>query len=306
MPWEITVAGTLHLDDVTTPHGRRERQIGGSALYFALAAAPLARVHLNGICGQDTEAEVRATLAGLPVDLDGLTVSPNPTFRWHAVHDFQRWVADTVAQEPGCEPEWQPSLSPAAAAAPVLFLGSMPPALQSRVLSQSRARLIGVDSMTCYTGPERASVLSVVTGCDVLFLNRTELTSLVPEAGGWRDAAESLLGRGRLRALVVKAGPAGAALVTRSSVTELAAAPVAIVVDPTGAGDGVAGGFLGRCAAAERTDEGFFPEALEEGLRAAAATISTFGTRGLRELAVSTTASFPSSDRQPSGGRVQP
>ncbi len=118
MPWDLTVAGSVHLDDITTPHGRRERQIGGSALYFALAAAPFARVHLNAICGRDTEAEVRTLLEGLPVDLAGLTVSPRPTFRWHAVHDFDRWVAVTVAEEPGADPEWRPRLSAEAATAP--------------------------------------------------------------------------------------------------------------------------------------------------------------------------------------------
>jgi sugar/nucleoside kinase (ribokinase family) len=290
MPWEITVAGTVHLDDITTPHGRRPRQIGGSALYFALAAAPHAPVHLNAIVGDDVEAELRRTLSGLPVDLGGLAVSGGPTFRWHAVHDFQRWVAETVAEEPGCEPEWRPRLSPEAASAEVLFMGSMRPSLQREILAQSSARLIGVDSMTCFTGPERDAVLDVVSGCDILFLNRFELSSLVPEADGWQAAALSLRGRGRLRALVVKGGPMGAALVTSSStIVEMPTAPVDAVMDPTGAGDAVAGGFLGLCAAAARGDDEFFPEALEEGLSRAAAAIGTFGTDGLRRLAVQTT-----------------
>jgi sugar/nucleoside kinase (ribokinase family) len=290
MPWEITVAGTVHLDDITTPHGRRPRQIGGSALYFALAAAPHARVHLNAIVGDDAEAELRRTLSGLPVDLGGLAVSGGPTFRWHAVHDFQRWVAETVAEEPGCEPEWRPRLSPEAASAEVLFMGSMRPSLQREILAQSSARLIGVDSMTCFTGPERDAVLDVVSGCDILFLNRFELSSLVPEADGWQAAALSLRGRGRLRALVVKGGPMGAALVTSSStIVEMPAAPVDAVMDPTGAGDAVAGGFLGLCAAAQRDDDLFFFAALEEGLVRATATIGTFGTAGLRRLAAEAT-----------------
>jgi sugar/nucleoside kinase (ribokinase family) len=284
MPWEITVAGTVHLDDITTPHGRRPRQIGGSAFYFALAAAPHSRVHLNAIVGGDAQAELRQALNGLPVDLAGLVVSGAPTFRWHAVHDFQRWVAETVAEEPGCEPEWRPRLSPEAACAEVLFLGSMRPSLQREILAQSSARLIGVDSMACFTGPERYAVLDVVSGCDVLFLNRFELSSLVPEAPDWRAAAASLRGRGRLRALVVKGGPEGAALVTSATTLELPAASVDMVLDPTGAGDAVAGGFLGLCAAAGRDDDGFFPAALEEGLSRAAAAIGTFGSEGLRRL----------------------
>src|ERR1039458_7178707 len=225
MPWEITVAGTVHLDDITTPHGRRPRQIGGSALYFALAAAPHAPVHLNAIVGDDAEAELRQTLSGLPVDLGGLAVSGGPTFRWHAVHDFQRWVAETVAEEPGCEPEWRPRLSPEAASAEVLFMGSMRPSLQREILAQSSARLIGVDSMTCFTGPERDAVLDVVSGCDVLFPNRFELSSLVPEAPDWTVAARSLLGTSRLRALVVKGGSAGAVLITSTTTLQQPAAP---------------------------------------------------------------------------------
>ncbi len=162
----------------------------------------------------------------------------------------------------------------------------MRPALQAEVLAQSRARLIGVDSMACYTGPERDAVLEVVGGCDLLFLNRVELLSLVPEASSWRAAAESLVGRGRLRALVVKAGPMGAALVTAGTFVEMPAAAVDPVVDPTGAGDAVAGGFLGCCAAAERDDEAIFGEALETGLGAAAAAVSAFGTAGLLSASI--------------------
>jgi sugar/nucleoside kinase (ribokinase family) len=285
MPWEITVAGTVHMDDITTPHGRRFRQIGGSALYFALAAAPHAPVHLNAIVGDDAEAELRQTLDGLPVDLGGLAVSDGPTFRWHAVHDFQRWIAETVAEEPGCESEWRPRLSPEAARAEVLFLGSMRPSLQREILAQSSARLIGMDSMTCFTGPERDAVLDVVSGCDIVFLNRLELSSLVSEAPDWVAAARSLLGRSRLRVLVVKAGPTGAVLMTSTTTLERPAAPVDVVVDPTGAGDAVAGGFLGFCAAAGRDDDAVFPEALQDGLSRAAVTIGTFGTEGLRRLA---------------------
>jgi len=289
MSWEMTAAGTVHLDDIVTPHGRRARQIGGSSLYCALAAAPHARVHVSTIVGEDAAAELRRTLAGLPVELGGVEVSPGPTFRWHAVHDFERWVAVTVAEEPGCDPEWRPRLTPEAARAPVLFLGSMRPSLQRDILAQSSARLIGVGSMTCFTGPERDSVMEVVTSCDLLFLNRDELTSLFPEAPGWEAAALGLRGRGRLRAVVVKAGPSGAALVTSSGITELPAAPVDEVIDPTGAGDAVAGGFLGLCAAAERDDEEFFAAALEEGLARAAAAVASFGTAGLRRMAVRAT-----------------
>ena len=87
----MAVAGTFHSDDLTTPAGRRD-VLGGSAVYFALAASRFAPVRVNGIVGTDTLSDYRAILDTPGVNLDGMVVSDTPTFRWHAVHDFERWV----------------------------------------------------------------------------------------------------------------------------------------------------------------------------------------------------------------------
>lgn len=289
MAWDIAVAGTVCLDDVTTPRGHVTDQQGGSAVYTSLAASTRARVHLNGVVGADGLASVRAAFDGTGVDLAGLTVVAAPTRRWRAVHDFDRWVASSETSEEGAAATWEARLTPASAAAPVLFLGSMDPRHQIAILEQSRAGLVGADSMTAHMGdPDgRAAVRRVVEASDVLFLNAGELAALLgaPDTA-WLGSARSLVGRGRLRAVVVKHGPLGAALVTATRVVEREADPVDPVVDPTGAGDSLAGGFLGACAAAERADEDFFATALEAGMGAAAASIGAFGIAGLRALAL--------------------
>ena len=283
MAWDIAVAGTVHLDEITTPAGHRTEQLGGSAVYFALAAARFATVHLNGIVGGDRAAAFTALLDDAGVRREGLVVSDRATFRWHARHDFDRWVAvDTISEE-GCDPQWRPRLAEEAAAAEVLFLASMRPSLQREVLAQSRARLIGADSMTDYTGPQRDAVREVVHACDVLFLNQSELASLTgAPITTWRQEAIAMCGVGRLRAVVVKGGPNGASLVTDDGVISRPPARVEQVVDPTGAGDALAGGFLGACAAAERDDVDYFVTALDAGLQCAADAISQFGLAGLQ------------------------
>ena len=283
MSWEIAVAGTVTLDDVTTPHGHRADQQGGSAVYFALAASRYAPVHLAGVVGRDGEPSVRATLAGTDTRTAGLQVVDAATFRWKARHDFERWVTGEESSDEGAYREWRPLLSPAAQAAPVLFVGSMRPDLQVEVMRQSSARLIASDSMTVFIGVRGDEVRAVAEDSDILFLNRSELAALTgDDTEHWRESARSLCGRGRLRAVVVKAGPVGAAVVTARNVIECAAQPVEAVLDPTGAGDSLAGGFLGACARAERADEDFFPEALREGMRCAADAIVAFGTEALR------------------------
>ena len=283
MAWDVGVAGTLCLDDVTTPVGRRSEQLGGSAVYFSLAASRTARVFLCGIVGRDAEALVRGTLAGRDVDLSGLEVSEGPSRRWYAVQDFERWVTASERSEEGASDLWSKRLSLGALAAPVLFVGSMDGHQQRDVLAQGRWRLVGSDSMVRHIERDRAAVLDVALASDILFLNREELGALVcSPAEEFASSAASLLGRGRLRAVVVKAGPLGVACVSAAGIIEREAHPVEPVVDPTGAGDSLAGGFLGACAAAERDDDEFWPVALDAGLRCAADAIAAFGTAALR------------------------
>jgi sugar/nucleoside kinase (ribokinase family) len=281
--WDIAVAGTVTLDDVVTPAGRRASQQGGSAVYFALAASRYAPVRLVGAVGRDGVASVQDTLRGCEVSLDGLVVEGEVTMHWYARHDYERGVTADESTVQGAYECWRPHLPEAVAAAPVLFVGSMRPDLQVEALRQSRARLVGSDSMTVYIGDRGDEVRAVAEESDILFLNRSELaglTGLPPEA--WVESAHSLCGRGRLRAVVVKAGPLGAAVVTAHTLVERAAHAVEAVLDPTGAGDSLAGGFLGACARAERDDDDFFATALDEGLRCAADAVVAFGTEALQ------------------------
>ena len=281
MPWEISGAGTVTFDDLTTPHGHYTELQGGSAVYFSIAAARYTSVHLIGVVGHDGEALARATLTEAGVDLQGLEVADGSTVRWQATQDFATWVTSSEESRPGVYLTWQPKVPAAAAAAPVLFLGSMAPAQQRAIIQQSKARVIGADSMLLFIHAEREAVMEVALAADILFLNRAEFCALTGASEeNWTDAARDLCGRGRLRLVVVKGGPLGAVCVSASGVVERDAHPVT-VLDPTGAGDAFAGGFLGACAAAERDPLDHLEAALEAGLRCAAAAISTFGTSGL-------------------------
>ncbi len=279
MTWDVAVAGTFHSDDLTTPAGRHDA-LGGSAVYFSLAASRYAQVHVNGIVGDDTVGEYRRILDRPSIHLDGMVVSSVPTFRWHAVHDFDRWVTAHESSEPGCDPLWDAILSPQSRSADVLFVGSMAPALQHKVIDQSSADLIGLDSMKEFIETRHDEVAEVLRRIDILFLTGAELAAFT-HSDDWRESAARLCGGGRLRAVVVKHGPGGAACVTADTIVERPAVAVPAVVDPTGAGDALAGGFLGYLALRMETDDGVFAQALAEGLARAAEAIVAFGTAGL-------------------------
>jgi sugar/nucleoside kinase (ribokinase family) len=182
----------------------------------------------------------------------------------------------------GVYSEWHPLVPAPARASEVLFLGSMAPRVQLEVLPQVElARLIAIDTMRDFIATDRSLLLDLVAEADLLFANGAELAELSGHLTDPTAAARSLLGRGRLRAVVVKLGAEGAALVSPTTEQRLAAHPVAEVVDPTGAGDALAGGMVGRLAQLRRCDEAVLVQALSAGMVAAARAISAFGVSGL-------------------------
>ena len=114
---------------------------------------------------------------------------------------------------------------------------------------------------------------------DILFANEDEVRHLVGSADLER-ALEQL--SAKISTLVVTRGEAGAIGIEHGQRIEIPAAPVAKIVDTTGAGDLFAAGFL-----AARCRGHGLERCLHSGALAAAEVISHFGARpeaDLREL----------------------
>jgi sugar/nucleoside kinase (ribokinase family) len=279
--WSITAAGTVGYDDLTTPAGHAEAVPGGSALYFTLAARRLCRVWPVAAAGQDG-AHLVSLLSESGVAPPGIARLPGPSYRWRAVHDPAEQVPSFEEQSFGVYSHWRPEVPGPARASEILFLGSMGPPLQQEVLRQvAPVKLAALDTMREFIAADRSLLLDLVAQVDLLFANGAELAELTGSRSEPAAAAHQLLGTGRLRAVVVKLGPEGAVLVTPSVERLLPAHPVELVVDPTGAGDSLAGGMLGRLAQLRRCDESALLEAMSEGLASAALAISSFGPAGL-------------------------
>ena len=111
---------------------------------------------------------------------------------------------------------------------------------------------------------------------DLLFANEDEALQLT----GAASLGESLaMLAGKVPTLVITRGAAGALAIDRGESVEVPAAPVASVVDTTGAGDLFAAGFL---VARARSHD--LRRCLETGAMAAAEVISHFGARPEADL----------------------
>ena len=280
----ILVVGSVAYDNLETPAGRRDDVLGGAATHFSAAASFFTAVHLVGVVGGDFEPAHIEFLRNRGIDLAGLKVIRNgTTFRWsgHYLNDLNQ--AETLQTHLGVFATFDPELSAHHRERPYLFLANIHPALQLKVLDQMRApRLRAMDTMNLWIRTERETLQKVIERVDLIFVNDAEARLLTGEKNV-TTAARQIMSWGP-RYVVVKRGEHGAMLFSGDQVFAAPALPIERVVDPTGAGDTFAGGFLGCVARSGAVDEGTLRRAVVCGSVMASFQVEDFGLDRLRQL----------------------
>ena len=279
----VLVVGSVALDSVETPFGARENVLGGSATYFAAAASLLTKVSVVGVVGEDFSLPDLEFLLKRGVDLDGLERVPGRTFRWKGKYGFDLNAAETLDTQLNVFESFSPRLGPQARRAERIFLGNIDPELQMRVLEQAeRPRLVCADTMNFWISGKRAALLELLPRVDVLMVNDGEVRQLAGESSVLKAArAAQKMGA---KAVVVKRGEYGALLVDGAESFFAPAFPLADVVDPTGAGDSFAGGFLGLLDRLDSNDPAALRQATVMGSTIASFTVEEFSFDRLRSL----------------------
>lgn len=283
----ILVVGSVALDSVQTPEGESREALGGSAVYFSLAARHFAPVRMVGVVGEDFPREFRAMLDASGVDTRGLEAVSGKTFRWVGRFGRNLNSAKTLATHLNVFETFRPRLTEEQKSCSVVFLANIDPELQFEVLSQMKGpRLVACDTMNYWIGLKRSALQELLSKVDVFFVNEEEARKLSKEANSVR-AAKRLCEWGP-RVVVVKKGEHGAILYSRGKVFPFPAFPVETVKDPTGAGDTFAGGFLGCLAQHPDWDEpARLKRAILYGSVLASFNVQDFSTRPLETLAFS-------------------
>ncbi len=282
----VTVVGSIAFDAVKTPFGERSRMLGGSAVHFALAASFFDDVRVVGPVGDDFGPAERAVLTDRGVATDDIEhVSGGRTFFWRGVYGWDLNDRETLDTQLNVFADFEPKLSPASRDCDVLFLANIQPDLQREVRSQCRrARFVALDSMNLWIETARDSLLAAIAEVDCLILNDAELRQLTEEPNLVR-AARQIRAWGP-QVVVAKQGEYGAAMVTPEGFFALPAFPLETVIDPTGAGDSFAGGFVGYVAAhpGDPLDHELLSRAMAYGTALASYNVEEFGTERVARL----------------------
>jgi sugar/nucleoside kinase (ribokinase family) len=278
----LLVTGSIGLDTVETPAGRREQIIGGSAVYFAYAASFFTPVRLVGVVGEDCPKSLFTIFEGRDVDTSGLEIRKgSKTFRWHGSYVADLNSAVTVEVDLNVLAERAPKIPENFLDSKYVFLANTHPVLQQQMLGHLKSpKLIVADTMNLWIQTERPELIKLLPKIHGLVLNDGE-ARLLTEEKNLVAAARQVRKMGP-KFVVIKKGEHGSLLSTDRGEFVLPAFPTDNVVDPTGAGDSFAGGMMGYLSTQGTFSAATIKRALAFGTVVASFTIADFSLDGLR------------------------
>lgn len=266
---ELLVVGSVALDSREGPFGKVENELGGSAVYFALAAALIMPVKVSAPVGLDGVDRLTEAFAGKPIDTELVDLVDAPTYRWSAHQEHGRNV--DLGSSDSIYDSWQPKVPERFAG--WAFVGSMRPDRQAQAMRMlGSAGLLAADAMLSYVREQTPEARDVLGRSSWFFSNAEEFQAL----GG--SDPDQFRRTWWLQGLVVKAGSHGLTAYTPDGHVHIPAVESRPVVDTTGAGDAVAGGMLARWLSTGGEPNGLV-DALVFGVACASLTIEGIGAR---------------------------
>lgn len=276
----LVIVGSVAFDTIETPYGRRDRIIGGSGTYAALAASFFTRPGLVSVVGRDFPRRFLDRLRSRKIDLAGLRIKQGKTFYWHGRYDQDPNLRTTIKTELNVLQDFKPVLPESFRKADLVFLSNLDPEGHDFILEQlTGARLVAMDTIRYWIENKPEALLRAIQKVDILFVNDEECRLIARELNLVR-AGRKLLAAGP-GVIVVKKGEHGAMLFGKNFVFGVVANPCERVVDPTGAGDAFAGAFLGYLDSTGRYNKRELRKAAVYGNVVASLVIEDFGVDGL-------------------------
>lgn len=281
----LLVVGSVAFDDVETRFGRRERILGGSASYFSMAASRFAPVRMVAVVGEDFPQETLDDFAARGCDTAGIERAPGRTFYWRGKYSPDFSTRTTLETQLNVFAGFTPKLPTRFCDAKFLFLANIHPDLQLQVLdAMTNDPFVAGDTMNLWITTEKPTLEKLVSRLQLITVNDEEARQLT---GQWHllQAGRAIQKMGP-RTVILKKGEHGALLFHDDALFFAPAFPLGGFVDPTGAGDTFAGGFMGSLARDGVVDGASLRRAMFYGTVAASFTCEHFSVDGLRDLTI--------------------
>src|SRR5580700_3055345 len=210
----LICVGSMAYDAIETPFGKRERIIGGSAVYVAYAAANFVKpINLVSIIGNDFDEEEIKALEARGVSFEGVErVKDKKSFFWSGRYHLDMNTRDTLVTDLNVLADFNPVIPESYQGSEFLLLGNVDPGLQTSVVRQLRQRpkLIAMDTMNFWMDNALEGLKNLLNMVDVLMVNDSEARQLSGQYSLVK-AARTIMQLGP-KFLIIKKGEHGALL----------------------------------------------------------------------------------------------
>ena len=290
----LLIVGTLALDTLETPFAKKERTLGGSATYIALAASyfvPGTDISLVSIVGEDFPEQGWKLFKERRFDLSGVeVVKGGKTFHWSGKYHYDMNTRDTLATDLNVLADFKPKVPASASSPDFLVLGNISPDLQLDVINQltAKPKLIILDTMNFWITGARADLEKTLSKVNALVVNDSEARLLVenPSLVNCGRKLQSMLSPDGNRLVIIKKGEHGALLFYDQYIFSAPSYPLEDIFDPTGAGDSFMGGFMGYLAKRKSIAYPDVKRAVVYGTVLASYCCSKFSTEAIETLSM--------------------
>lgn len=284
----LLVTGSIGIDTVKTPYGVSEDCLGGSSVYFSMAASFFTPVRFVGVIGSDCPFDLAQVFTGRNIDLAGLEIRPkSKTFRWAGTYHEDMDDRTTDRVELNVLAEAPPRVPEIFKDSKFVFLANTAPALQQQLLEQINSpNFVAVDTMNLWIREHFDDLKALLKNIDCLIINEDEARMLAEDSNLIR-AADIIL-KMSPSVVIIKKGESGSIMCNSDGDKFiLPAYPATIVKDPTGAGDSFAGGLMGYVAQCGKKDFETLRTAIAYGTVVASFAVADFSLNGLTAISKS-------------------
>lgn len=291
---KLKVVGVIAYDSIISEFGSKENIFGGSATYFAISSSYLSdEVRITGAIGNDFNKSDLKTLTSRKVNVEGVVNLDLKTFRWEGKYESESpndaiTLGNSIIRgESNVLDSYKPTLfskNEDPREKFNLFLANGDPSHQLDLINQMtrRADLIGLDTMDFWINNSPNKVKKLFPEIDVLIINENE-AKLLTNKNSLKNCIDDLSTMG-VKRMVIKLGNYGLVYSCGTTKFFIPAVLVDRVIDPTGAGDSFAGGFMGYLSTVENLTEQNYKEACITGTVMASFCIEEFGLTRLLNL----------------------
>ena len=250
----LTVFGSVALDTTRTPFETRERIMGGAATYASISASFFTPVSLIGVIGNDFPSSYYKMLEAR-LNLEGLVFSKDKkTFFYDSSFDYDLSHRTTNITELNVIDNFEPFVPSEYVDSRFLYLANNDPDQNIKIIEKFKnPKLIVCDTIEYWIENKKNSVIKMMEKTHGVVINDQE-ARLLCNTSNLIKCGRQLLSYGP-KFVIIKKGEHGVLFFFGDDVIPIPGYPLESVVDPTGAGDSFAGGFMGYLVSNSKEEE---------------------------------------------------